>query len=447
MDIIEKRDVYTVSRLNGETRIALDISFPSKVWVEGEISNLARPASGHIYFSLKDQMSQVRCAMFRMNASKLSFNPSNGDNILVRAKVSLYEPRGDFQLVADHMEPAGEGALLRELERLKQKLAAEGLFEDSHKKALPSFPNAIGVITSPSGAAIRDVLSVLKRRFPVTPVIIYPTAVQGQEATPKIVRAIQLANRRKECDVLLVTRGGGSIEDLWCFNEEIVARAIFDSEIPIVSGVGHEIDFTISDFVADQRAPTPSAAAELVTPDSNELMQILLNKERRFAQFITHAITKDKQSLGHLLTRLQQQHPKNKLEQKSQRLDELEQRLRKNQRLIHERYRMLLSDFTNQLYRHSPQQTLNKLSSHQSLLELRLKQSINNKLSQTKQQLASTVKTLETISPLATLSRGYAIVTDHENKTIFNSKDVETGDIVVAKLHQGKLVCTVKDKT
>ena len=445
MDLTEHRDVYTVSRLNGETRIALDISFPGKIWVEGEISNLAKPASGHIYFSLKDQMSQVRCAMFRMNANRINFKPNNGDHVLIHAKVSLYEPRGDFQLVVDHMEPAGEGALLRALEELKQKLAKEGLFEEQHKKTLPNFPKAIGVVTSPSGAAIRDILSVLKRRFAAMPVIIYPTAVQGPEATAQIISAIEAANQRQECDVLIVGRGGGSLEDLWCFNEEAVARAIYTSRLPIISAVGHEIDFTISDLVADLRAPTPSAAAELATPDATEIIQRLNTKQVRLSQFIFNQIKKHQQSLTHLSARLQQQHPKTQLEQKCQRLDEIEQRLLNVQRRLNEHRRIYLSELNSRLHRHSPQQTLNQLKTQHVMLDHRLKQVTKNLIASKKQQMGSLIKTLEAVSPLATLSRGYSILSDDHGKTITKNKQVKSGDTVVAKLHEGKLVCTVKE--
>jgi exodeoxyribonuclease VII large subunit len=263
---LPERDIYSVSRLVRETRAVLEGSFPL-LWISGEISNLAQPASGHIYFSLKDEIAQVRCAMFRMRRQQLRFQPANGQQVLVRARVSLYEARGELQLIVEHMEPAGEGALRLAFEQLKQKLGAEGLFDSDKKKPLPELPRQLGIITSPSGAAIRDLLSVLRRRFPALPVVLYPVQVQGTEAPRQIVRMLQLANRREECDVLILSRGGGSLEDLQPFNEEAVARAIHASRIPVVSGVGHEIDFTIADFVADHRAPTPSAAAELVAPD------------------------------------------------------------------------------------------------------------------------------------------------------------------------------------
>ena len=266
------REVYTVSQLNQAAKNLLEGSFPL-IWISGEISNLSQPSSGHMYLTLKDEAAQVRCAMFRFRNSLLSFAPKNGMQVLARAKVSLYEGRGEFQLIIEHMEEAGDGLLRRKFDELKHRLAALGLFNHEHKKPLPALPQCIGVVTSATGAAIRDIISVLKRRMPAIPIMIYPAAVQGSEAAGQIVKAINLANQRQECDVLIVGRGSGSLEDLWPFNEEIVAHAIFNSEIPIISAVGHEIDYTIADFVADVRAATPSAAAELISPHQQELLQ------------------------------------------------------------------------------------------------------------------------------------------------------------------------------
>ncbi|HEX6549675.1 MAG TPA: exodeoxyribonuclease VII large subunit, partial [Gammaproteobacteria bacterium] len=277
------RQIYTVSALNRAARGLLETGLPL-LWVEGELSNLARPASGHLYFSLKDASAQVRCALFRNRASLLRFTPRDGQHVLVRARVSLYEPRGDYQLQIEHMEDAGHGALQRAFEELKKKLAAEGLFDAASKKPLPAAPHTIGIVTSPSGAAIRDILSVIRRRYPVARVIVYPVPVQGEGAGAKIAAMLQTASTRAECDVLIVSRGGGSLEDLWAFHEEIVARAIHACPIPVVSGVGHEIDFTIADFVADVRAPTPTGAAELATPDSSEWLQALSNLRTRIVQ-------------------------------------------------------------------------------------------------------------------------------------------------------------------
>lgn len=268
------RAVYTVSRLNQEVRLLLENVYPL-IWVEGEISNLSRPSSGHYYFSLKDQEAQVRCAMFRNTAIRLRFQPKDGMQVLVRARVGLYPARGEFQLIIEHMEDAGDGRLRRAFEELKHKLQREGLFDAARKRPLPVPPRRLGIVTSPTGAAIHDVLTVLRRRFPLLPVLIYPVQVQGEGAAEQIAAAIRLANERKEVDLLLVTRGGGSLEDLWAFNEEVVARAIYASEIPVVSAVGHEVDVTIADLVADQRAPTPSAAAEMISPDAGAwLMQL-----------------------------------------------------------------------------------------------------------------------------------------------------------------------------
>jgi len=263
------RDVYTVSRLNQTARQLLEQGLP-RIWLEGELSNLSRPSSGHLYFTLKDSRAQIRGAMFRNRNQLLRFRPQEGMQMLVRCRISLYEPRGDYQLIAESMEEAGDGALQRAFEELKRKLDLEGLLRAEHKQPLPLLPRRIGVVTSPSGAAIRDVLSVLKRRFPAIPVMVYPVPVQGKEAGREIAAMLHRAGERRECDVLILTRGGGSLEDLWAFNEEVVARAIHDCPVPVISAVGHEVDFTIADFVADQRAPTPSAAAELASPDQYE---------------------------------------------------------------------------------------------------------------------------------------------------------------------------------
>lgn len=302
------RRVLSVSQLNREARALLEGGFPL-IWVEGEISNLSRPVSGHVYFSLKDAAAQVRCTLFRNRATLLRFKPQDGLHVLMRARVSLYEARGDFQLIVEHMEEAGHGALQRAFEELKQKLAKQGLFDAAHKNLLPAVPRRIGVVTSPSGAAIRDILSVIRRRHAAVRVIIYPVPVQGEGSAEKIAAMIRLAAARAECDVLIVARGGGSLEDLWAFNEEIVARAIYACDIPVVSGVGHEIDFTIADFVADVRAPTPTGAAELVTPDSEAWLRNLRDTHRR----LTQALARTLSGLHELVTwcgeRLEHLHP------------------------------------------------------------------------------------------------------------------------------------------
>ena len=325
-DLTLERDIYTVSRLNREVRSVLEGSFPL-LWIEAEISNFSCPASGHWYFSLKDEANQVRGAMFRNRNRLLRFRPENGMQVLVRARVGLYEARGEFQIIVEHMEEAGDGALRRAFEQLKQRLHIEGLFDPRHKKALPTHPQTIGVITSATGAAIRDILSTLARRFPSLPVIVYPVAVQGQSAATEIREMLQLAEQRNECDVLILARGGGSLEDLWAFNDEQLARSIHQITIPIVTGIGHEIDFTIADFVADHRAPTPTAAAELVSPDQYALQTHLQQLEAQLTSRLSGKLQSYQQHLVWLQKRLP--HPARKLQDIAQRLDEAEQRMQR----------------------------------------------------------------------------------------------------------------------
>lgn len=437
------REVYTVSRLNREARAVLEANFPL-LWVEGEISNLTRPRSGHIYFSLKDEFAQVRCAMFRMRAMNLSFSPKDGAKVMARVRVGLYEPRGDFQLVVDHMEEAGDGALRRAFEALKQRLGNEGLFDEARKRPLPELPRSIGVVTSPTGAAIRDILTVLKRRFPAIPVVIYPVAVQGEGAAREIAEAIRLAGRRKECDVLIVGRGGGSLEDLWAFNEEVVARAIHDSPLPVVSAVGHEVDFTIADFVADVRAPTPSAAAELLSPDREAWLTRLQRVEDRLMQLVQQQLRQRRQQLLWLGKRLK--HPGRRLQENAQRLDELEMRLAQAQQNLARHKRARLETLQARLERHSPMLRLHQLQQSQRELSRRLQQAMHLRLTQLQQRLATQAHALETVSPLATLSRGYAIVSVAETGKVLRSSDeVKAGDKVRAQLLRGQLLCRVEE--
>src|ERR1700728_3269492 len=320
------RDIYSVSRLNREVRVLLERGFGA-LWLEAEISNLARPSSGHWYFSLKDSAAQVRCAMFRQRNMLSAFTPRDGQKVLVRARIGLYEPRGEYQLIVDHMEDAGLGALKRQFEELSAKLSQEGLFAAERKRLLPGLPKRIGVITSPTGAAVRDILHVLARRFPAAPVLIYPVRVQGAQAAAEITATLQLANQRAECDVLILARGGGSLEDLWAFNDERLARAIVASPIPVITGIGHEIDFTIADFAADVRAPTPSAAAEIVVPDAEEWLSSLRRLDARLQRALLRSMQARAQRLRWLCGRAAMVSPSARLAQQSQRLDELEQRL------------------------------------------------------------------------------------------------------------------------
>ncbi len=437
------RHVYTVAELNREARRAIESSL-GVVWVEGEISNLARPASGHMYWSLKDEHAQLRCAMFRQRNRALGFEPQNGQQILARGRVSIYEARGEFQLVIDHAEPAGEGLLRQRFEALKNKLAAEGLFDEARKRALPMLPARIGVVTSPSGAAIRDVLTVLARRFPATAVLIYPTAVQGEAAADEIARALELADRRRECDLLILTRGGGSLEDLWAFNEEVVARALAAAEIPVIVGVGHEIDFTIADFVADRRAPTPSGAAELAVPDGAEWQARVAYLEQRLRgstdRYLTNRATLA-QTLHH---RLQRAHPGVQLQQAGQRLDDLEVRLRRELLATLSNRGAELAQLDAALRGVAPRVQLARLRERCQRANRSLGEAVAKMLAVRQRRFDIVKRALGAVSPLATLERGYAIATRAADGSILtDAHAVAVGDDVHIRLHRGALSATV----
>ena len=437
------REIYTVSRLNQEVGQLLSGNFPL-IWLEGEISNFALPRSGHMYFSIKDAGSQVRAAMFRNRNMLLRFKPEDGMQVLMRVRVGLYEPRGDYQLVIEHMEEAGDGALRRAFEVLKQKLLAEGLFDESCKRGLPTFPQRLGIITSPTGAAIRDVLIVLRRRYPQLPIIIHPVAVQGARAANEICSALHLAEQRQECDVLLLTRGGGSLEDLDAFNNEQLARAIAASSIPIVCGIGHEIDFTIADFAADLRAPTPSAAAELISPDSEQLRQHVLQYKTALNRSMLQQLQSAEQQRIALERRLYHLHPQRQLNQQAQHLDELENRLqRAMQNKLKEMQNQLLS-MHSQLSSYSPKHLIAQYQSATQHVQQRLAQLIQHLLADKKQQAAALFQNLNAVSPLATLQRGYAIVTQASNgKPVMNSNFVTIGEPLTVQLAKGTLAMTV----
>lgn len=430
--------MLTVSRLNREVRELLESGLPA-VWVEGEISNLARPASGHLYFSLKDEHAQVRCAMFRTRNRLVRFRPDNGQQILVRGRIGLYEPRGEYQLIVESMEEAGSGALRRQFDELRRKLEAEGLFAPERKRALPALPRRIGVITSPSGAAIRDVLQVLARRFPAIPVIIYPVPVQGREAAAEIQRVLATAIQRNEADVLLITRGGGSLEDLWPFNDEALARAIAASPLPVVSAVGHEVDITIADLVADQRAPTPSAAAEMLSPDGGRWLRQFQAWAERLIFVQQRRLHTDRQRLEGLLRRLQSQHPGRRLRDHAQRLDELDTRLRQAWQTQQRFRRATLDQLRRRLRAATPQRTLKLRRERTRELRRRLEAAQLRGLHQRRERLAAVTRTLETVSPLATVQRGYAIIQRREDGSLVRSAAaLETGDTVTARLAQGR---------
>jgi len=389
--------ILTVTQLNRQVHDWLETHIGS-VWVSGEVSNLARPSSGHYYFSLKDAGAQIRCAYFKQRQTKDTGILENGLQIIVEGQLSLYEPRGDYQLIIAHCRPAGKGELWKQFELLKAKLHALGLFAPERKKPIPAMPRCIGIITSPTGAARHDMETTIARRFPIAKIILYPSDVQGTKASQQIINALQYANHEARCDVLILARGGGSMEDLWAFNHEALAYTIAESRLPIVTGIGHDVDFTIADFVADCRAPTPTAAAELVTPDSVKLLQFLRAQEQRLCHDMKKRLIFYWQKLDHLTHRLQAQNRK---------------------------------------------QTLLNNKEKLSLLQKKLKQSMAYLLNQKNQNFLALTATLNAVSPLATLARGYAIASLDEN-ILTDSHQANVGDSINIRLAQGILICEIK---
>jgi exodeoxyribonuclease VII large subunit len=438
------REILTVSRLNREARTLLERGLGS-VWLEGEISNLSRPGSGHWYFSLKDESAQVRCAMFRARNLLVRFPVRDGSHVVARGRVSLYEARGEFQLVVDHLEEAGEGLLRRRFEELKQRLQAEGLFDVRHKQPLPELPRRIGVITSPTGAAVRDILHVLARRFPAIPVLVYPVPVQGEAAPREIEHALRLAGQRRDCDVLILARGGGSLEDLWAFNDEAVARAIFACPIPVVCGVGHEVDFTIADFVADERAPTPSAAAERVVPDRTEWLRANAATARRLVHAMQRRLREIGQSLSVREQRLARAHPGAALRQRAQRLDEFEARLRLAGRAKLERSSARFGAVQALLLRASPASRVAALGLRLDVARRSLAAAARARSTEARRRFELAARTLDAVSPLATLERGYAIVTDASGHVLQGPEEVRPGDRIEARIARGRVSATVVD--
>jgi exodeoxyribonuclease VII large subunit len=458
------RDVYSVSRVNREVRVLLERGL-GVLWVEGELSNFSQPPSGHWYFSLKDRDAQLRCAMYRVKNSLVGFTPRAGMQVLVRGRISLYEPRGEFQLIIEHLEEAGVGALRREFERLKARLAAEGLFSQERKRALPRFPRRIGVITSPSGAALRDILQILARRYPPAAVLVYPTAVQGAAAVPTLVAALGTASARSECDVLILARGGGSLEDLWAFNDERVARAIRGCSLPVVSGVGHEIDFTIADFVADARAPTPSAAAEMVVPDRHACLEALARTGQRMQAGMRRELRAIGVRLEAVGRRLNLAHPGAHLQQQMQRLDHLSQRLAGSTRGVVHREGQRLAELRARLQQHSPRHALGEWGARNQSLQLRLARAVcehqaraaarteqlharleraaHDRLAHAAQRLALAQRALDAVSPLATVGRGFAIVKRADGTVLTDASAVALGEQIEARLARGTLKARV----
>jgi len=441
-------NIYSVSSLNRTVANLLEQEF-AWIWVEGEISNLAQPASGHIYFSLKDHSAQVSCAMFKGRNRTLKFQPENGNQVLVRAKVSLYQPRGNYQLIVDRMEEAGDGALRRQFEELKIKLASEGLFDEASKQEIPELPESICIITSKTGAAIHDVLSVIERRFPSIPVKLFPVPVQGIEAAPAICNAIRLIDLAASagtlnCDVILLVRGGGSLEDLWSFNEESVARAIYDCHIPIVSGVGHEIDVTIADFVADVRAATPTAAAETVTPDQSSWLQSFDWYQQRLQQLASDKISRYQEKTRWLRQRLQQQHPQAQLNRSRERCDELIKRLQRITRSMLDGRQNKLTVLNAKLGARNPAFLIKQNRQTANYLNARLQQATLNLFAQKKSLLANAARTLHTISPLQTLERGYSITLNDKGAAIVSIAQVKANDTIETRLHNGSIISHVE---
>ena len=448
-ELIFKKDeqsVISVSELNKKAKSLLEKGIP-KLWIEGEISNLAKPASGHMYFSLKDEMSQIRCAWFKQRQLQNTLNIANGSKMLALGKIGLYEPRGEYQFIVEKMEIAGEGDLKRKYEDLKKKLSAEGIFSEENKSELPNLPKKIGVITSPSGAAVQDILTVLNRRFPIIPIIIFPVAVQGQQAAPQIQNALEKANFRADCDLLILARGGGSLEDLWAFNEEIVARAIFDSEIPIISAIGHETDVTISDFTADLRAPTPSGAAELAVPDQHDWIKSIDNISEKINTIITQQINSKSQLSDWINKRLSQSSPKMTVKRQIEKSNNLKkilsssilQNLSKQDKNIHQ-LKSNLNEVSPRLKIHTQLSRIKELNQKITSCSDHLLEGLNNRI-----KLAS--KTLNSVSPLRTLDRGYAIARDAKTKNVIMSADnIEIENDIEVKLAKGEIKVTVIEK-
>ena len=434
----------TVSQLNRRAKTLLEQGF-GRLWVEGEISNLSRPASGHIYFSLKDDKAQVSAAWFRQRQRGPAVRFKDGDRVLAYARVSLYEARGNYQLIVEQMEPAGEGVLKRRFEALKQKLYEEGLFDEDRKQPLPVLPQRIGVITSPSGAAIRDILSVLARRFPAVPVVIYPAAVQGDAAPAELMAALAKAVERNECDVLIIGRGGGSLEDLWAFNDESLARAIADCPLPVISAVGHEVDFTIADFVADVRAPTPSGAAELVVPDQHAWLHRIATLAVRIGRIGERNVEDKAQALDWLGRRLMAASPAATLRRQRDALRENNGRLiaALRQQLLAQKNQ--LQSVSSALLQQSPALSVQRKIAQLAELQQRLASRMRGLVSDADHRIALLGRGLHSVSPLATLDRGYAVLQDADTgKVLLHADEVDIGNDIRARLSKGELVATVK---
>ncbi|MEI6896990.1 MAG: exodeoxyribonuclease VII large subunit [Psychromonas sp.] len=438
----QNSNIYSVSSLNRAAKSLLETGL-GVIWLSGEISNLTMAVSGHWYFTLKDHSAAVRCAMFKGNNRRTGFTPKQGQQVLVRGKLSLYEARGDYQLIIESMQPEGDGLLKQQFDQLKCQLAAEGLFAAQHKKTLPERIKCIGIITSSTGAALHDILSVLKRRDPRIEVIIYPSQVQGAGSATAVANQIQIANQRNECDLLIVGRGGGSLEDLWCFNEALVAHAIFKSQLPIISAVGHEIDVTISDFVADIRAATPSAAAELVSQNKTFVRTQLTTLVARLNNAMQASLQRQQHQHALLNEKLLSQDPKHKLQQQTLICDELSLRLQHAMSARLTRHQQGDSERLTQLMQHSPAQTIHLELQKQTQLKTRLKNAMQQTLKQSEADLHNNISQLNAVSPLATLARGYAIVKDEKGKVTTDASKLKNGETIAIRLDKGQFSAKV----
>ena len=435
--------IYCISELNDEVASTLTEAF-GVIWVEGEISNLMRSAAGHVYFSLKDESASVRCAMFRMQNQSLDFELRDGMQILARAKVGLYKQRGEFQLIVEYAEESGEGLLRQRFELLKQTLQKEGLFDEFHKKPLPKMPKTIGLVTSPKGAAVQDIIKTIKRRYPIVRVIVYPTLVQGNEATKKIASAIDIANQRDECDVIIIARGGGSLEDLWCFNEELVARSIFHSKIPIISGIGHETDFTITDLVADLRAATPTAAAEIALPTTSEIVDRLNRYIFDITQLIDYKVNHFRHQLKSASLRMQASHPQSKLQFNMQKLDLINEKMQKLPMMQVSDLKNIFKISFSKLLASNPKINIEAERQNLEMKNMELSNAIIGLIESKRNRFSVMTAQLEGASPLQSLSRGYALVTNEDDRNIKSVKKIKIGASVKTKLSDGSFVSRVE---
>ena len=444
MDPFENQEhIYSISELNDEVASTLTEGF-GVIWVEGEISNLMRSAAGHVYFSLKDESASVRCAMFRMQNQSLDFELRDGMQILARTKVGLYKQRGEFQLIVEYAEESGEGLLRQRFELLKQTLQKEGLFDELHKKPLPKMPKTIGLVTSPKGAAVQDIIKTIKRRYPIVRVIVYPTLVQGNEATKKIASAIDIANQRDECDVIIIARGGGSLEDLWCFNEELVARSIFHSKIPIISGIGHETDFTITDLVADLRAATPTAAAEIALPTTSEIVDRLNRYIFDITQLIDYKVNHFRHQLKSASLRMQASHPQSKLQFNMQKLDLINEKMQKLPMMQVSDLKNIFKISFSKLLASNPKINIEAERQNLEMKNMALSNAMIGLIESKRNRFSVLTAQFEGASPLQSLSRGYALVTNEDGRNIKSVKKIKTGASVKTKLSDGSFISRVE---